>query len=56
MCLEDLSDTYKEQEQEQEQEQVLMWCLFLFVCTRSWRNVKDLIIDRINVKETIKHN
>lgn len=50
MCLEDLSDTYKEQEQ------VLLLCLFLSVCARSGRNDKDLISNRINVKETIKHN
>lgn len=55
MCLEDLSDTYKEQEQ------VLLClffcvCLFLSVHARSGKNDKDLISNKINAKEAIKHS
>lgn len=42
---------YKEQEQF-----LLLLCLFLSVCAGSGRNDKDLISNRVNVKETIKHN
>lgn len=35
---------------------VFIVVVFIFVCAGSGRNDKDLISNRVNVKETIKHN